>query len=1410
MYCLGINIGSVSAKYVYLNDNQLISSGVISHEGNIREATIRILEKEDFHPDTYALVTGNEGRFLLNLPNYPEISCVERLLQEENETYSAVVSMGGEDIIVYAVDENKNIYDTVSGNKCATGTGEFFKQQLGRMNLGLDVLKDTQRFTDSKAQKLSKRCSVFMKSDCTHRLNKGQASKEDIVLSLCFVMASKIAEYLSKARISSGKIWLAGGLSNTIFIKDYLQELLPDAEFVINDKSVVMEAWGAALLAVKNQTILKSADNLFVSNPPKFKTYGSLNDSAKMIETIPAQTDTAFIDSQYVLGIDGGSTTTKACLVDYNTKQIVASYYNRTHGDPVKSLIECIQQIKLQISKHLNPEKLKINLVSTTGSSRELLGLFIGTQAVYNEILAHGKGTSHYCGDIDTIFEIGGQDAKYIYLQNNVAVDYAMNEACSAGTGSFLEEAAAGDLNITDVRDIGKIALESNAPVKFSEHCSAFINAEIRKAIVQGYSISDITAGLVVSIVSNYLNRVVGNRKIGNNITIQGGVAKNPAIPAAFAMLLNKSITIPPMPELLGCFGTALIAIEKHKQGQIESGTYSLNEIITADFKIEKYVDCKACENICSIAVINIRGEKKMFGGRCSKYTVIKNKKNTEDSKNYVAEYREMLYIEDKSLASDKKTHKTVGIPLCFSTYNLLPLYKTFFEDLGCTVILSDNIDEEGYNRVESDYCFPAEIAHGAVHNIIQKKPDYIFLPHFKEQLKSETSYKHSCLCPITQALPYYISKAFNEIDTDRIISPMISFSANGNKQLIKTFAEIAIKIGLSQKNGENAIKNAIAKQLDFEQKIELRGKEIAELVNKGDKPAVLILGRPYNAFTKDANMGIPDKFVQRGVDVIPFNMIGTGKDHVYENMYWLYGRQVLEAARYAAENKNFYPVYITNFSCAPDSFLLHYLAWIMKSKPYLILELDSHTADAGIDTRIEAFLDIVQNYHNNEIKNEEESYDNGLRFISNSKSDIHIKNIKTNEIIPIRNNSKTKFLLSNMGRFSTELVSSFLTQYGMASYTFPRADEFTVQLAKSVSSGKECLPSHMVLGSFLQFLSSDEYKKDETYLLFVPTTTGPCRTGQYFVFYEKIIKDLKIDNVVVITLDSDNSYNELGKGFSKNVWWALVIADYLKDIETVLRTCAKDKQHALEIFESEWNNLVNACEISIKNTLPQLKQYAEILSEIPLKYDPSSQKKVLIIGEIYVRRDDFAVDELIDIFSSKGIISKISGICEWIYYCDYVRKTDIQNSEKGFINKSSKRISWSIESKYKHSIENKVKKALSASGLLVDFPDNMDEIMRNCTEQFINNELYSEISVSGGMAYTALHDGFAGVVNISPFACLIGRVIEGIVKPWARENRKSLISIEVDGNPLPINTLNKLDAFTANVLRGNDFNSSI
>ncbi len=581
MNSLGINIGSSSVKVSMLKKNNILWSDVEPHEGNFLQTLEKVLSSHNIPTDTKALATGTEGRHLLNINSVIEPLCIEEALQHLNYEVDAVVSLGGEDLVVYTIDKNNKIITSFSGNKCASGTGEFFKQQLARMNMRLDDINAIHE--QSQVLKLSSRCSVFMKSDCTHRLNKGEANKGDIILSLSDVMAAKVIDFIKRAKITKGKVLLVGGVTQNQYLVRFIRERMPEIKFIIPDQAPYFEAYGAALMAKIQEVYYHSLNNLFKKHSVQFKRFKSLKTAEGKVTYLPSKKAKVMAGREYILGVDGGSTTTKACLIDIETNEITASFYGRTHGDPVAALKNCFIEMQKQIKKDTGNGKINITLAATTGSSRELLGVFLETPAVYNEIIAHAVGTTFYNDNIDTIFEIGGQDAKYVFLKNKVPIDYAMNEACSAGTGSFLEESAKGDLNIAHAWEIGDIALKAKEPLKFGEHCSAFINSDVRNAIQQGASREDITAGIVVSIVSNYLNRVVGNRTIGNNIVLQGGVAKNKAVPLAFAMLLNKDILVPPDPELMGCFGVGLLAPKKLSEGFLTKTRYDLDQILATE-----------------------------------------------------------------------------------------------------------------------------------------------------------------------------------------------------------------------------------------------------------------------------------------------------------------------------------------------------------------------------------------------------------------------------------------------------------------------------------------------------------------------------------------------------------------------------------------------------------------------------------------------------------------------------------------------------------------------------------------------------------------------------------------------------------------------------------------------------------
>ncbi len=1410
MQSLGIHIGSSSIKLVLLDDKNVVWHRVLEHEGNFIDTLKQIITSYDLPGNLNALVTGTEGRYLLNINNVLESVCIETAVRSLQYQADAVVSLGGENFVVYTIDPEGKIITSFSGNKCASGTGEFLKQQLGRMAMNLEDVDLVPEH--SKVCKLSSRCSVFMKSDCTHKLNKGEATKGDIVLSLSDVMATKVIDFLKRARIKKGKVLLVGGVTRNRYIVKFIKEKLPEIDFLIPDQAPYFEAYGAGLLAQQSGSILPSPAQLFKSHDIGFGRYSSLKSAEGMVNYIKSRRGTAKAGGEYILGVDGGSTTTKVALIDYHTEEIVAEHYGRTHGDPIKALKKCMEEVKKQLRDQIGDEKINITLVSTTGSSREILGVFLETPAVYNEIIAHAVGTTYFKEDIDTIFEIGGQDAKYVCLKNKVPIDYAMNEACSAGTGSFLEESASGDLNITNVWEIGDIALQAEQPLKFGEHCSAFINSDIRKAIQYGASRADITAGIITSIVSNYLNRVVGNRTVGSSIVLQGGVAKNKAVPLAFAMLLNKNITVPPDPELLGCFGVGMLAKQKHIDGFIEKGSFTIDAIMQSEIVYEKEFTCKACDNYCPIRVLNVNGNKYMFGGRCNKYANIRKKKIFDETKifNYIEKRNDLLFKECAPDAGTfiKKRDFTVGIPRAFSIYTLWPLYSWFFHVLGIEARLSKDISVEGMARTESDYCFPAEIAHGAVQSLLDEGGiDYLFVPHFRDLESYETDV-HATFCPITQGLPYYIKKAFFDVKEERFLTPIISFKFGMDKAL-EGFVEMGTKLGIPAFEIKTAFELAYNKQLEFWNSYREMGRRALQEARDADRPVIAVLGRPYNAFTRDANMGIPLKFTSRGYSVIPFDMLPFENEEIFKNMYWYYGQQDMKASMMLKNEKNIFITFITNFSCAPDSFMLHYIKWIMGTKPFLILELDSHSADAGVDTRVEAFLDIIEGYKSKYTGEEPERYDNGLRFINDGREKVHLINTKTKERISLHNNKKVKMLLSNMGRLSAELLAATVRSSGINAEAMPVPDTFTLQMARSYMSGKECLPSQLVIGSALKFLSSEKYRKDEIYLIFVPSTTGPCRTGQYFVFYDNLFRDLRIPNVVTLTLDSDNSYNELGPKFSKHAWWALTVADYMKDIETALRTCAVDPVAAIAKYDELWQGLIDISEKDASKIIPELKNIAKEVSMIPLKRSASDCPKVLVVGEIYVRRDDFAVDELVRLLSRKGIIAKVSGITEWIYYCDWVRRHDLEKRfgllpwyKKLFSSELKGLILWKIEEWYKHRVERRVKDALSVTGLVPSTPHDMDVIMGNTEKHFVNNDLYSEIAVSTGVASTAMQSDYSGIVNISPFACLIGRVIEGLFTPWARSKQFPSISIEIDGDILPPNVVNKVEIFMLNVLR--------
>ncbi|MEJ2420840.1 MAG: acyl-CoA dehydratase activase, partial [Acidobacteriota bacterium] len=961
--CLGASsVGLVAVEWVPGPGADVSSNIVFSvarpHNGKVLQ-TIQALYG-DGAPGTVhlAAVTGRRFRHALALPSISEPEAVEWAYGCVKEKYAPVdliMAAGGETFMAYKLDGAGRVVSVYTGNKCASGSGEFFLQQIRRMGLSAE---EALSFADLESPHLvAGRCSVFCKTDCTHALNKG-APKASVVSGLCAMMAGKIIDLIQKTRLAdSRRVLLVGGAAANEAMLHFVRREFPQLQ--VAEEAPYFEALGAALWArdfgapapLSWEEAKLPARSAFTALPP-LRQYAVQAASRNLFR------GTGKAGDRCIIGLDVGSTTTKAVVLRMADNAVLAGTYLRTNGDPVGASRACYRALSDQLKT-----PVKIRGLGVTGSGRQIAGLHAGTDAVVNEIIAHARAAVHFDPEVDTIFEIGGQDAKYTYLTNGVASDYAMNEACSAGTGSFLEEAARESLDI-DTHDIAGLAVLGRRPPNFNDQCAAFIASDIKQAIQEGIGREDICAGLVYSVCQNYNNRVKGARPVGRKVFMQGGVCYNHAVPLAMAALTGKDIIVPPEPGLMGAFGVALAVKDKLASGRLAEKDFDLSALADRVLSYGKPFTCTGgkenCDRKCEISRISIGDRLFPFGGACNRYVNLLHRTKVDTAALDLTAVRERLVFGDG--APVRSDGLRVGITASLLDHVLFPLFSTFFRELGFRVVLPDGPDTQGMERMGSAFCHPVEVAHGLLAALLKKKPDVIFLPHVMG-MAVEKGIGNEVTCPLVQGEPYYLKSAFGELKNRRILSPMLNLST-GFEAAESSFVRLARSLGVSAKAGRLAFAAALETQRSVQSEMKDRGgKALEALAMDPQQFAVVLFGRPYNAFSKWANMGIPHKFASRGLPAIPFDFLPLEDEAPFGHMFWALGQINLKATRLVERHPQLFPVFITNFSCGPDSFILTYFRNLMGRKPSLTLELDSHTADAGVDTRIEAFLDVVASY---------------------------------------------------------------------------------------------------------------------------------------------------------------------------------------------------------------------------------------------------------------------------------------------------------------------------------------------------------------------------------------------------------------------------------------------------------------
>jgi predicted CoA-substrate-specific enzyme activase len=1369
---VGICLGATTITIAQRTENGLQLRS-LAHEGQVGAKLAALLD--EFSSLRLGL-TGRKFRKRFAIPTVSEPEAVELAFAHLRNSYpetDCIVSAGGETFIAYFLDAAGKIREVHSGNKCAAGTGEFFLQQICR--IGLEIDEALTLAAEAPPYPVAGRCSVFCKSDCTHAMNKG-IPKAQVVAGLCRMMADKIVELLKKGK--AGRAVLIGGVSRNRVLLEMLRETC--SKVIVPAEAVGFEALGALLWAERGGVMVKETQGALAAGTRSFESLPSLREGLAKV-TFHALPSGSFAPGEYLCGLDVGSTTTKVVLVRADSRTIVASSYLRTNGDPVAASRECYRQLLAQLPNGFSPV---VTGLGVTGSGRQIAGLHALTDGVVNEILAHATAAVHFDPEVETIFEIGGQDAKYTWITNRVACDYTMNEACSAGTGSFLEEACREALGIR-TEEIAELAMQAINPPNFSDQCAAFIGSDIKTAAQEGIGLEDAAAGLVYSICQNYLNRVKGNRPVGRKIFMQGGVCYNQAVPAAMAVLCGQSIIVPPEPGLMGAFGAALEVLRKLESGLLERQAFDLSDLATREVS---YIDpfiCgggrEGCDRKCSIARIVIDERTYPFGGACSLYDRRHGGAGQMRGEDLVS-LREDLVFRKYAPDTTGATGPTVGLlPSLFGS-TFYPLYANFFADLGLRVVLPATPDPEGMKAAGAAFCQPVLLSHGFLRSLLDAEVEHLFLPHVKNVAIDSDLREANCTCPLVQGEPYCLEATFPEEVLPRLLTAVLEFQ--DYRKLQGAFVTIGKQLGFSAARSRAAFTRAWQVFSAMREEMQAFGRNFLASLPV-EATAIVLFGRSYNAFSRIGNMGIPHKFAGRGYPIIPHDFLPLDDPDAKapDHMFWTTGRHILQVASLVKKRTNLFGVFITNFSCGPDSFLLGNFRERMGQKPTLILELDTHTADAGVDTRIEAYLDVVGNYRECRPDVGEPAVYTPPRFGRRWGT----SHIQADDRRYALTDPGVRVLVPSMGVNGTRAVVSAFRYAGVDAVAAPPPGREELNLGKAVATCKECLPLLLTVGSLRKYLQQDP-RPEQILLYLMPGSDGPCRFGQYQTFMENYLAKNQITDVALLGLSCENSYAGLSNRFTRRAWQSICIADGLDEIDAAVRALALDPAAALTRLKSSKERIFHSlAKDGRTRMLEVLGEEMAVLARFPRKGRSEDALRISLVGEIYVRHDDFSRQSLVERLAERGIVVRIAPFSEWFHYSDYCVVYGLA-SNTSFLERLGVRLNQVIKWCDQRAIEQQ----LDRSGYIQGGGHNISHIVR-ASRRLVNPRLATEASLTVGSTLLDLGESVHGVISIGPFGCMPCRIAESVLngrlvseKLLTSNYNSHVLSLGQAGLPLP------------------------
>jgi len=1347
-YLLGVDIGSVNAKLALVDERgtllRLDTEKVISSpRAALRSLISRLSHEFNLEDVASAGVSGSGVAVIPKEMNWAEygspLSIAAGLLHYHPDART-IVQIGGQSSLVIELEDGlKKPWRLSSNPLCAAGTGRFMEQQAYRLGISMDDLSSLALKCQDSPPRIAARCSVFAKTDLIHLQQKG-VPVESMLYALCESVARMVAS-IKKGAFQEPLYFVGGVAANRAIVKA-LEEVVSArnghaTSVIIPENYTHLAAIGAALLSTGKKPgsiTLPEVDiaQRYYQMPP-LEVVSLKSDGADLRVTEPC---TGY------LGVDVGSTSTKAVIMDESGKNVLAKHYLMTAGRPIDAIKEVFRNLL-----RYGAGQVKIAGAGVTGSGRYLVGSLIGADLIKNEITAQTRAAAEIDADAD-IIEIGGQDSKLVIKRNGVVVDYQMNKACAAGTGSFIDELAEMLGISVNNGEFASLAFEAPYTIDLGTRCAAFMGQAVTSVQQDGMPLPVITASLSNSIAKNYLSKVVGNRRLGDKVILTGAVFYNHAVVSAFReQLKGRKLTVPEHKEISGAIGAALLAKE-NISGQ-ESRFRGFQNIIDSQPTLSTFV-CKHCDNNCNITRMQMADEKPTFyGSRCDRYdsTISRGKVKT-----FFDEREKLLFREYKEGSG---TGPSVGIPRALLVYDYAPLLIGFLNALGARVVLSSNTTKETIeNSVElsySDSCFPLKLLHG--HAASLSDVDYILYPCAIRLGEKEGDENQKYSCPLVQASPFIIRQAVDL--KERLLIPVLDFS-RGDDDVIANLAGIAAKMGFSRNKGRQAALAGIEAQQKFERDMQVVGKKLLKQLRKSGKLGVVLFARSYVSQDSGANLGIAEKLSQLGVVPIPLDFLSLSSidpKQYSDRPYWLYESKQIAGAAITASDSQLYGLVLTNFGCGPNSFVTRMVEDIMGGKPLGQLEIDEHAAEAGIVTRLEAFVDTIT------------GFSRSARQRTVQRKDIYRG---TSAVV----NTQKMVIIPRMAPH-VEAISAAMEAYGARTMVLPEPDERNILYSNQMTTGGECLPYRVTLGDFMRYYYENGADSKDVEG-FMAGSYGPCRLGKYAVEQNRLLRDIGFDLVVRSTV-SNNAYRDLGlgPGFERLAWRGVVAVDCL---EKLLWSTRPYEKHAWEsdVLFDEYLKRIADCVRSKEPLDDVLKQAASGFRALIDSHLPK-RPLVGINGEIYLRSNKFSNSNLVRACEAAGLEVVVAPMGEWIKYTSY------RNLEDAVKDKKFKKIAASYIRK---RIQEHDEHAVAANfGDSVDGKEPSTSELLKLTSRYLSPKCGSEAVLSIGSGVHWLESPkFAGVISVMPHGCMPGGIVAAMAEKLSAAYQKPWISLTYDG----------------------------